>query len=280
MGKARGGRDTPARSRRSAPNGADNSNGESAPFSFRSTLLAVHVPRHSGGDVEGGSDGAGLQTHRDKAILQEAVRDIRSGDARVKATAVRALGRLRNRLVVPVLVEAFEDASDIVRSECLSALAEIGEPSTVAVFKAALAHDESVRVRLAAVRGLYRLGCLESAPAIVKALQDEQASVRRRAALCLGWLGATEDSPSLLPLFRDEDPEVRAAAVEAVGALRFRSAIPGLIQALEDPDAQVRERANHALERITGRSCGTAPATRGDAYRKIAKKWQGWWSVG
>ena len=72
---------------------------------------------------------------------------------------------------------------------------------------------------------------------------------------------------------------MRAAAVESVGALRFRSAIPALIKALGDPDGKVRERANHSLERITGKSFCTAPATSDKGFKEIAKKWQGWWSV-
>ena len=273
MGKAPGREHLPAGPRLDAGNGGDNSNGTT---SGRSVAFARgrHALR-----LDGVPDGAKLKSHRERAILHEAARDLRVGESAVKVAAIPALSRLKNRIIVPSLVEAFEDRSEPVRSECLNALSDLREPSAAGLFKSALSNDESTRVRLAAVRGIYRLRGIESAPAIVKALDDSHASIRRRAAVCLGWLGAESDAPSLLPLFRDKSPEVRAAAVEAAGALRFRSAILGLIKALEDPEPSVRFRANHSLQRITGNSCGTAPANRAASYRKIAKKWLGWWSA-
>lgn len=277
MGKARGGERLPARPHLGTGDGADNSNGK--PSSNTGTATASNEGRELVSKGARVLPGAALQARSDRAILQEAVRDLRSADPRVKVSAIRALGQIRHRMVVPTLVQAFDDPSDSVRSECLNALTEVGEASTASLYRTALSHDKTVRVRLAAIRGLYRLGRRESAPAIARALEDGQPAVRRRAALCLAWLGAEEDASSLLPLFRDGVPEVRAAAVEAVGTLRYRSAIPGLIHALEDQDPRVCERANHSLKRITGKSFGTAPATGGKAFQKIAKKWQGWWSV-
>ena len=278
MDKARGGVVSPARSLRSAPHGAEDSYGVPL-FDLKAGHTAVAEPPGAPSDQPGSPSGTRIYNHSDRAVLKEAVRDVKSADARVRSSAIRVLGRLKERKVAPLLIQAFRDPSDEVRSACLDALSDVGEPSAGAIFKMALDPSESVRVRLAAVRGLYRLASITSAPALLKALKDSHPRVRRRAALCLGWLGADSDAPSLLPLFRDDYAEVRAAAVEAVGALKLRSAIPALIHALEDPDAKVCERANHSLERITGKSMGTAQAARGSAFRKVAKKWQGWWSV-
>ncbi len=266
MGKARGRGNPSVRTHhgRSNGNSSDTSYGGSGPAIARST---------------GETNGAGESSQTERAILQEAVRDLRGTDSLVKTAAIRALGRLSHRRGAPALIDAYDDPSEAVRSECIIALAQLREPAAASVFKTALFQDASSRVRLAAVRGVYQLGGLGAAPAITKALKDTSPTIRRRAAVCLGWLDARTDAGALLPLFRDGDANVRAAAVEAVGTLRFRSAIPGLIKALEDKDPRVRQRANHSLQRITGMSCGTAPPGRAAAYRKIARKWQGWWSV-
>ncbi len=113
--------------------------------------------------------------------------------------------------------------------------------------------DEHACVRLAAVRGTYRLAGRESAGFLMRMLRDASEDVRRRAATCLGWIEHKAAAAYLLPLLADGSAFVRGAAVDALANLRSSRAVPGIIELLNDPVESVRRRADQALEIIAGR---------------------------
>ncbi|MCZ6603023.1 MAG: hypothetical protein O6952_08455, partial [Planctomycetota bacterium] len=73
---------------RSNGNSFDTSNGGSGPAIARSA---------------GATNGAGDSSQTERAILHEAVRDLRGTDSTVKTAAIRALGRLSHRRGAPAL---------------------------------------------------------------------------------------------------------------------------------------------------------------------------------
>jgi HEAT repeat protein len=148
-------------------------------------------------------------------------------DARVRAAAASALGRLNND-GAGALAQAFGDADPSVKLAGLASATKINAFSGVASV-AALTMDPSVDVRRNAVEVLDALG---AAAAIVPVLAAAQS---------------------------DSDAGVRAAACHAVGSIAARS--PGmmnsadLILALQglsqnDPDGFVRDQAQIALRRL------------------------------
>ena len=52
--------------------------------------------------------------------------------------------------------------------------------------------DQAACVRLAAVKGVYRLGGTKGIPMLMSALSDENDSVRYRAGVLVGWLGRND----------------------------------------------------------------------------------------
>jgi HEAT repeat protein len=119
-------------------------------------------------------------------------------------------------------------------------------------------HDESWRVRRAAVESLRRLPSLsEVAGRLVGVLGERgETGARNAAAEALVGLGDPAVGP-LLRLLGHADPDQRKFAADILGQLGRRAAEGALIQALEDPDLNVRVSAVEALGRL-----GAEPAAR------------------
>lgn len=110
------------------------------------------------------------------------------GDACVRQTAARLLGRTHQTRAVDALTEALRDA----------------DPSTRELGAIGLALSEAA--------GAYT--------PLVGALRDVEPRVRAAAALALGKLGDHRAESDLVPVLqRDRDPAVRRAAAMALGAL-------------------------------------------------------------
>ncbi len=126
-------------------------------------------------------------------------------DAAVRASAVRAIGRTRNRKHVGHLVKALSDRSSIVRWDAAVALEHFsGDPAGDALSEHAL-DDASEDVRAACARSLRSYPQPAVLRALVRCLRDESFSVRYRAQESLvaltgrdfgydaeGWVAARE----------------------------------------------------------------------------------------
>ena len=195
---------------------------------------------------------------------------------------VAALGELRAREAVPVLVKHLEAESSFTRGRAASALWKIADPIAAPALAKAL-RDPEANVRREAVLALGRIADPSSVPSLVQALDDELRGVRSRAAAGLKRIGtppaidalneAIEREPALrsarLPkmvLQREKlqrsaaryiaavttwieklespDPETRKAGLQRVDP---NNSVPVLLEALEDADAGVREFAVRRL---------------------------------
>lgn len=110
------------------------------------------------------------------------------GDACVRQTAARLLGRTRHPRAVTALTEALRDTDAYTRE-----LAAIG-------------------LALSEAAGAYT--------PLIGALRDAEPRVRAASAMALGKLGDHRATADLVPVLqRDRDPAVRRAAAMALGAL-------------------------------------------------------------
>jgi hypothetical protein len=213
----------------------------------------------------------------DNVIFTRVLSDIDSEDAKTRANAVKVIGGIRHQLSIKTLVtQLARETSPQVRQECIKALTRQEINGGLQAVKSAL-DDPAASVRLAAVRGLYRLAGEESASDLVSMLSDENEEVRRRSATCIGWLGQEELAVELIPLLSNGSPTVRRAAIEAMGNLRSRQVISALIEHLTDPDKSVRMVIIDALEKITGKKMsGPLPRNQKELKRFIVR-WHEWW---
>ncbi len=195
-------------------------------------------------------------------------------DDRVREAAVSALTALRAG-AGPVLVAALPSLAAGGRATAIRALARMREWSAVHPLSA-LATGGDLDERLLAVEALGELGDPQAIPLLSKLLEDESlagAAARALAAIgrrdpaavraeigrglergptawhvrLLGELGSAQDLAVLRQAAHSTDAEVRLAAVEAVASLRIEAGSELVAHALADEDARVRACAARGL---------------------------------
>jgi HEAT repeat protein len=133
-------------------------------------------------------------------------------DAAVRVAAVRGLVGAK---AATALAQAAGSPDPDVRPAALEAIGEVGGPVAEKTLEAALA-DGSERVRVAAVRGLGKMG-KDAAGLLTRALGDSSRDVREAAVAGLGVAWADLPTDQLVARVGDEtDADVRYAAALAL----------------------------------------------------------------
>jgi HEAT repeat protein len=206
------------------------------------------------------------------------IKAVNDSQAEVRYAAMRALGAIRETRAVGALTEqlAFYKKGEGAWS-ALDALAQIGAPASVPLFKARLL-DKDPFIRRAAAEGLGRARDVESIDTIEKNVTtDDAPMVRLASAFAMLKLGRSYASrlvdmmnspkvlaqgqeylielgpamiPTLLPRLQDPDADVREALVDVVGVIGDASHLPALEAATKDRDDSVAAAAKRAIARI------------------------------
>ena len=150
----------------------------------------------------------------------------------VRAAAARALGSLRARDQVSVLVASLEDPQQ----------------------------QEHETVRLEIVQSLGLIRDPAAGPALQRALKERERLMVQQAALSLGLVGYKEARADLENIFRtNRDRLIRRAALEALALIRAPESRPLFESLLGDADDHSREISAEALARL-----GVEPAQLAD----------------
>jgi HEAT repeat protein len=212
---------------------------------------------------------------------------LRNPDVLARINTVDELGRRApsSAEAVAAVVEAFSDASPLVRRFAAGGLAQLTAPTgpTVAAL-AGLLRDPEADPRESAARTLASLAPrvpADAVAALATALSDAAAdpveAVRANAVEALGSLGergaraVPRMRPALERALADQSERVRGAAAEAVGKLGSGVSwtVALLTKALADPVHDVRKMAVVALEKI---GPDAAPAAKALARQLYAKE--------
>ncbi len=133
-------------------------------------------------------------------------------DAAVRVAAVRGLVGAK---AATALAQAARSPDPDVRPAALEAIGQVGGPIAEKTLESALG-DGSERVRVAAVRGLMRMG-KDAAPLLTRALADPSRDVRAAAVAGLGVAWAELPTDQLVTRLEEEaDADVRYAAALAL----------------------------------------------------------------
>jgi HEAT repeat protein len=124
------------------------------PFAAPALLLAMQIADFNEvrADI---ADGLGLAAFAPAAHALGGL--VRFGSERERTKACRALGRLGDPIVVPLLARAMEDEAWVVRAQAATALGACGVPEAVGPLARALA-DQNWWVRANSASGLRRCG--------------------------------------------------------------------------------------------------------------------------
>lgn len=213
-------------------------------------------------------------------LLLSVIRDIKDEDEGVRGTALRALGRIRDKRAIPFLIEALGYPETWLPPRIGEILLSIGEESVDYLIKELKNYQSENRRQWAAeilgylkaktatmqligalfdispevrAKAAGALGQMQDDRAVVKLtellISDPVPFVRVRVSKALGSIGHPAVIDYLINILKDPEWWVRVRAVESLEQLGEK-AVPGLLIALEDDDPEVRKRSAMALDRI------------------------------
>ncbi|MBK8184363.1 MAG: HEAT repeat domain-containing protein [Candidatus Competibacteraceae bacterium] len=162
---------------------------------------------------------------------------VRAGELCGKRRDARAVGPMQGLL--SITPASRDRPSDSLRQRAASALADVGDPSSIP-FLAALLRDDDPLVREHGARGLAA-ACQSGNPQpLVEALAHADLAVRSWAADGLSKLGDARALPVLAGTQRHEHLPIRRGALFSFVALGG-DGVQGLLQGLEDTERDLQE---------------------------------------
>ncbi len=168
----------------------------------------------------------------------------------VRASAVFALGNLKAREHLPLIVRATGDGSPMVADRAFGALRQLGAIDELF----SLLKDDKEAVRLQAVVSLGELHAVDALPRISPLLAQPSSAVRIAVIHAIARLEGKHLLPDIRPLVNDADRDVRIATLTALGLLEARDSIEDLTRSLVDPDGMIRFAAAGSLCRLGEKS--------------------------
>ena len=214
----------------------------------------------------------------ERSIFEKVANDLLSQDQEVRILAANELAKMKNEAAVPVLTEAVEIGDPNLTSEIINALISIGSVNAVPLFKEKVT-DMSYRIRVACLRGLYKLAedDDEALRLLANAVKDEHPEVRKYAITFIGWKDNAEAVPALVQSLRDDDNDVKKAALSALATIRDKATVLPVIRVLGDDDPDIRQKALDAIRMITGEEIAFDLQTAGDDLSGAVDNLIDWW---
>ncbi len=167
------------------------------------------------------------------SLLARAMKD---ADDSVRDQALISMARLRNAEAIQQLTFSANSGDGLRRVQALNALAELDSKPLLKTFHYKLTEGEFIEVRLAAARGLGRLGNAQGFNLAMEALEFNHPD-----------RSVPDDPP------REQIMRVRQLAARAVGAIGDERALSALRRCMEDPvDPRIQLAAADAILEIAG----------------------------
>ena len=193
---------------------------------------------------------------------EQARKEITSPNAAVRARALDTLAGSGDKAVLELAVPLLRDSSARVRRSAVAAVGSLDGASTHMEKLASRLRDGDLEVRLAAARVLGDSKNSGARNRLVPALEDPSVAVRTAAGRALEKLGmnpgqqtralADHEVARQLVLLRVEDEQLRASAVEALGRAGQPSLTKKLLPLLKDAAPLVVREAARAGARAGG----------------------------
>lgn len=217
-------------------------------------------------------------SYGEEALMELTALATDASDSETRYWVLRALGKIRAGISLPLLFKALEDPSESIRDAAQKALANYGTDVIDDLF--ALLKSEKRRLLESVCNTFQRLGpdlmiprlcrnlgkfdehvnywirrallCFGAVarPQVIQLLQSKSDEIRRQAILCLGLIGKPEDSDIIASHLKDEFWPARIATAETLGKLGDTSSVSALTEALEDEDEDLAMAAIVSLGQI------------------------------
>lgn len=185
---------------------------------------------------------------RRKDALNLLLERLNDKDEGVRINVAEALGELGFRKAVKPLINSLRDKDSVCWVAAI-ALGKIGGRKTVTLLIKETKDADEV-VRQVAAFSLGEIGNKRAVKPLLMALSDKTHIVRHAAAVALGKINDIRAFNPLVRLLQDKNWEVRKAAAGALGKIKDPRAVEQLIKSLGDGNSNVREASAVALKRM------------------------------
>jgi HEAT repeat protein len=187
-----------------------------------------------------------LQCLRLSGLLDRRILEARTRQGWRKRQALFSLGRTRAPEVIPALAEALDDPSEETRVAAIRGLGRLGIPDAAVPI---LDHLVDGRLKLPniVIQNALLNCCRWQASILVPYMRRADAETRALVARVLGEIATGDMDEDLLLLAGDTQAEVRASAARSLGETRIDLALSALGALAEDQEWFVRLRAVVAL---------------------------------
>ncbi|MEH2356878.1 HEAT repeat domain-containing protein [Nostoc sp.] len=181
-----------------------------------------------------------------KEVVPQVAKLLKDSDGGVRGAAIEALGQMQAKEVVPQVVLLLKDSDSGVRKAAAEALGQMQAKEVVPQVVHLLTNPDG-GVRGAAIEALGQMQAKEQAPQVAKLLKDSDGGVRGAAIEALGQMQVKEVVPQVALLVTNSNVDARYAAIKALGQMQAKEQIPKLVQLLEDSQGVIRDAAVKAL---------------------------------
>lgn len=150
-------------------------------------------------------------------ILEPLIEGLQNSDKDMRILSANTLGRIRAREVVPMLLEALNDANTNVVYNVVECIGDIGDPRAVPALMRLLTDHTDEWVHVATLEALGKIGDQRVVNLLLSLVSEEL--VVDPLITSLGVLGDSRAIPILVTYLKDKDRDVRELAVKALVAI-------------------------------------------------------------
>jgi hypothetical protein len=227
--------------------------------------------------IQGALKTARFSSSSEKAKFETVANDLLDAESEIRMLAASEMAKIGNQAAVNILMAVAQDKDPYLVAETLNSLIQLKAPKAVPLLEEKL-YDTHYRIRMAALRGMYKLADVEVfKAACLKAIKDDHPEVRKTAITFIGWKDYSEGVPSLVQCLKDDDERVKQAAIAALGNIRDKAAVMPLIKLLSDQSLETREKSHSAIQMIVGEEIPFDTKLSGDALSESQKRLKEWW---
>ena len=187
---------------------------------------------------------------REPEAIEELIQELGDDDEAVQMDAQIALGQF-GQLAFDRLMEVLQDKNEywLIREGAAAALGRIRDKRAVDVLIESL-NDDNEKIRCNVAWALAELKDKRSLKALIKATKDEFWMVRANAAAGVGKIGGRAALERLLRMVEDEHPTVREIVTSYIAQFKSPRVLPALKERLKDDDPEVSKIAKQWIGKL------------------------------
>jgi len=221
---------------------------------------------------------ATFTTPSERAKFDKVSNDLFDPENEIRMLAASEIAKLGNVAAVPILIETIKYYNDpYLTTEAINSLINLNDSQSIPLLKEKL-NDPHYRVRVASLRGLYKLVKDDSLITyLVNAIRDEHPEVRKTAVTFIGWKDLSDGVAALVQCLTDDDERVKKAAISALANIRDKAAVMPLINRLNDNSLEIREKSLSAIQMIVGEQLNFNIHMSDEALPKAIQDLKVWW---